>query len=67
MPGLEEPKSFYLKQSEQDRSGYRNLLNASVDCIHFLLRQGLAFCGDDESEMSSNQGNFLELLQYTAD
>ncbi|KAL5557496.1 hypothetical protein UlMin_039732 [Ulmus minor] len=60
-------QSFYLKQSEQDRSDYRNRLNASVDCIRFLLRQGLAFRGDDESEMSSNRGNFLELLQYTAD
>ncbi|KAL5571482.1 hypothetical protein UlMin_021079 [Ulmus minor] len=59
-------QSFYLKQLEQDRSDYRNCLNASVDCIRFLLRQGLAFRGDDEYEMSSNRGNFLELLQYTA-
>ena len=33
----------------------------------FLLRQELAFRGDDESENSSNQGNFLELLQFLSD
>ncbi|XP_028052398.1 zinc finger MYM-type protein 1-like [Camellia sinensis] len=29
--------------------------------------QGLAFCGHDESENSSNKGNFLELLNFLAD
>lgn len=42
-------------------------MNASVDCIRFLLRQGLAFRGHDESKDSSNQGNFLELLKFLAD
>jgi hypothetical protein len=28
------------------------------------LNQGLAFCGHDESEESSNQGNFIELLKW---
>ncbi|QHO57597.1 Zinc finger MYM-type protein [Arachis hypogaea] len=32
----------------------------------FLLRQGLAFRGDDESHNSNNQGNFLELLDFLA-
>jgi hypothetical protein len=41
-------------------------LNASVDCIHFLQQQGLAFRGHDESKNSSNQGNFRELLQFLA-
>ena len=40
---------------------------ASIDCILFLLRQGLAFRGHNESENSSNQGNFLELLRFLAD
>ena len=31
------------------------------------MRQGLAFHGHDESEDSSNQGNFLELLRFLAD
>ncbi|XP_028126582.1 uncharacterized protein LOC114323236 [Camellia sinensis] len=49
------------------RIGYQTRLNASVDCVKFLLRQGLAFRGHDVSENSSNQGNFLELLKFLAD
>uniref|UniRef100_A0A2N9EUU1 TTF-type domain-containing protein n=1 Tax=Fagus sylvatica TaxID=28930 RepID=A0A2N9EUU1_FAGSY len=60
-------QSFHFKQTDQARIEYRTRLNASVDCIRFLLRQGLAFRGHDESEDSSNQGNFLELLRFLAD
>ena len=35
--------------------------------IIFLLRQGLSFCGNDESKDSSNQGNCLELLKFLVD
>jgi hypothetical protein len=45
---------------------YRTRLNASVDCVRFLQKQGLAFRGHDESKGSSNQGNFLELLWFLA-
>ncbi|KAM6545591.1 hypothetical protein CsatB_026327 [Cannabis sativa] len=38
-----------------------------VDCILLLLRHRLAFRGDDESEDSSNQGNFLAILKFFAD
>jgi hypothetical protein len=42
-------------------------LNASIDCIHFLQQQGLAFHGHDESKDSSNQRFFFfELLQFLA-
>jgi hypothetical protein len=34
--------------------------------VKFLLRQGLAFRGHDESEESSNRGNFIELLKFLA-
>ena len=37
---------------------------AIIDYIRFLLRQGLAFHGNDESENSNNQGNFLKLLKF---
>ena len=37
-----------------------------MDCVRFFLRQGIAFRGHDESENSSNQGNFLELLRFYA-
>ena len=37
-----------------------------MDCVRFLLREGLVFCGHDESEDSSNIGNFLKLLRFHA-
>ncbi|GAV59575.1 Dimer_Tnp_hAT domain-containing protein/DUF4371 domain-containing protein, partial [Cephalotus follicularis] len=56
-----------VKQSNQARSEYRARLTNSIDCIRFLLHQGLAFRGHDESDTSHNQGNFFELLQFLAD
>ncbi|XP_028071837.1 uncharacterized protein LOC114274165 [Camellia sinensis] len=58
---------IFFKQSDQARIEYRTRLNSSVDCVKFLLRQRLAFRGLDESENSSNQGNFLELLKFLVD
>ncbi|XP_057779891.1 uncharacterized protein LOC130998490 [Salvia miltiorrhiza] len=55
------------KQTDQNRRDYRIRLNTSIDCVRFLLRQGLAFRGDDESKNSANRGNFLELLSFLAD
>ncbi|XP_028111772.1 zinc finger MYM-type protein 1-like [Camellia sinensis] len=60
-------ETIFFKQSDQARIEYRTHLNSSVDCVKFLLRQGLAFRGHDESENSSNQGNFLELLKLLVD
>ncbi|GMP55747.1 hypothetical protein CsSME_00020477 [Camellia sinensis var. sinensis] len=60
-------ESAFSKQSEQAKIEYRTRLNASIDCIRFLLRQGLAFRGHDESNDSSSKGNFLELLQFLVD
>ena len=57
----------YARQSNEARRDYRIQLSATVDCIRFLLRQGLAFRGHDESEDSSNDGNFCQLLQFLAD
>ncbi|KAI5314848.1 hypothetical protein L3X38_044024 [Prunus dulcis] len=42
-------------------------VGTSLDCVRFLLRQGLPFRGHDESDTSSNKGNYLELLQFLAD
>ncbi|KAL4600720.1 hypothetical protein ACB092_11G218600 [Castanea dentata] len=60
-------QSVFVKQSSQDKIIYQTQLNAIVDCIRFLLHRGLAFCGHDESDDSSDKGNFLELLQFLAD
>ncbi|CAL2272851.1 unnamed protein product [Prunus armeniaca] len=55
------------KHSDQARKTYCTCLNASIKCTKFLLRQCLAFRGHDESVISSNMGNYLELLQFLAD
>ncbi|KAI5335555.1 hypothetical protein L3X38_025688 [Prunus dulcis] len=60
-------RTVLIKQSEQARIDYRICLTASLDCVRFLLRQGLPFRGHDESDTSSNKGNYLELLQFLAD
>ncbi|XP_042404572.1 zinc finger MYM-type protein 1-like [Zingiber officinale] len=56
-----------VNQSSQVAIDYRVCLTASIDCIRFLVRQGLAFRGHDESTNSLNHGNFLELLRFLAD
>ena len=55
-------QSVLVKQSNKDKQDYWVQLNAIVDCIRFLLYWGLAFRGHDESQNSSDKGNFLELL-----
>ena len=60
-------QSVVFKQSSQARSEYRTRLTASIDCIRFLLCQGLPFRGHDEGDASENQGNFLQLLHFLAD
>ncbi|KAI8559486.1 hypothetical protein RHMOL_Rhmol04G0177600 [Rhododendron molle] len=57
-------ETIITKQSDEAKRDYRVRLTASINCIKFLLRQGLPFRGHDESELSSNQGNFLELLKF---
>ncbi|XP_058777614.1 uncharacterized protein LOC131651908 [Vicia villosa] len=50
------------KQSEQAFDLHPSRLAATIDCIRFMLKQGLALC-DIESTGSTDQGNFLELLK----
>lgn len=51
------------KQTVAEELNYRIRLTATLDAIRFLLSQGLPFRGHDESNESSNKGNFLELLE----
>ena len=55
------------KWSDEDLHLYKKRLTYSLRCIKFLLNQGLAFRGHDESEESSNRGNFIELLKFLAE
>ncbi|XP_022861897.1 zinc finger MYM-type protein 1-like [Olea europaea var. sylvestris] len=56
-----------FKKSKRTKEEYRIRLNGSIDCVRFLLWQGLSFRRNDESEDSKNQGNFLELLKWLCD
>ncbi|KAJ4920670.1 hypothetical protein JOQ06_005141 [Pogonophryne albipinna] len=49
--------------SEQEIQRNREILTRLIDITLYLARQGKAFRGDGESATSSNQGNFLELVQ----
>ncbi|KAI5343730.1 hypothetical protein L3X38_011606 [Prunus dulcis] len=60
-------QTVLIKQSDQARIDYRICLTASLDCVRFLLKQGLPFRGNDESDTSNNKGNYVELLQFLAD
>jgi hypothetical protein len=42
-------------------------LSTSINAVKFLLHQGLAFRGHDESVDSKNRGNFLELVKLMAE
>nr|XP_020195096.1 zinc finger MYM-type protein 1-like [Aegilops tauschii subsp. strangulata] len=56
-----------VRVSKHDLRLYKARLTYSLRCLRFLLNQGLAFRGHDESEESSNRGNFLELLKWLAE
>ncbi|KAH7663529.1 Ribonuclease H-like protein [Dioscorea alata] len=52
------------QHSSEMEVAYRVRLMAVLDIVRFLLRQGLAFRGHDESSSSKNKDNFLELLYW---
>ncbi|XP_071681533.1 uncharacterized protein [Lolium perenne] len=64
------PKASIQECLASNTSEYKTLyklrLTWTLKCLRFLLRQGLAFRGHDESEDSLNKGNFLELLNWLA-
>ncbi|ESR64798.1 hypothetical protein CICLE_v10010399mg [Citrus x clementina] len=62
------PNSAHNKaHSNQDKKDYRICLFASIDVVRLLLEQGLSFRGHDESDNSSNQGNYLRILRFLTD
>lgn len=48
----------FNKQKDMTKEEYLIRLNTPIDAIRFLMHQGLAFRGHDESEESKNKGNF---------
>jgi hypothetical protein len=55
-----------VKVDSEERRLYKIRLTYPLRCLRFLLHQGLAFSGHDESEESNNRGNFIELLKWLA-
>nr|XP_051206432.1 uncharacterized protein LOC127321430 [Lolium perenne] len=64
------PKASIQSSLASNNSRYKALylqrLTWTLKCLRYLLHQGLAFRGHDESEDSLNKGNFLELLNWLA-
>ena len=56
----------YAITSHEEKSHieYEIRLRAVVGVVRFLLEQGLAFRGHDESSTSLNKGNFREMLDW---
>ncbi|XP_025665281.1 uncharacterized protein [Arachis hypogaea] len=52
------------KQTSEEIEKNRIRLGASIDCIRWLTFQGCAYRGHDESQSSSNKGNFLKMLKF---
>jgi hypothetical protein len=57
----------FASTTKKDKVQYLSRLTYSLKCLKFLLCQGLACRGHDESEDSQNKGNFLELLNWLAE
>ncbi|CAN1125912.1 Zinc finger MYM-type protein 1 [Linum perenne] len=49
---------------DQSKKDYRTRLEASTECIAWLIRNGCPLRGHDESMESNNRGLFLELLKF---
>ncbi|XP_028552930.1 zinc finger MYM-type protein 1-like [Dendrobium catenatum] len=60
LPGL------WLSKDDKNKKQYRIMLTAAIDCVRFLLRQGLSFRGHDESSNSDNRENYLEIFDFLA-
>ncbi|XP_028550852.1 uncharacterized protein LOC110098075 [Dendrobium catenatum] len=64
---LQSVPTLWLSKNDKNKKEYRILLSATVDCVRFLQKQGLSFCGHDEASDSNNKGNYLELFHFLAD
>ena len=54
--------SNFARSSKESEEMYKIRLTCSVSCSRYLIAQGLAFRGHDESASSLNKGNFREMI-----
>jgi hypothetical protein len=53
--------------SKEEKKRYEIRLNSSLDVTRFLIMQGDAFCGHDESSTSNNKGTYREMVDWYKD
>ncbi|KAH7691788.1 Ribonuclease H-like protein [Dioscorea alata] len=58
---------IFSSHSREMEIAYRARAIVVLHVIRFLLLQGLAFCGHDESSSFTNRGNFKELVRACAE
>jgi hypothetical protein len=59
--------NIFNKQTNVAKEEHLIRLKTSIKVVRYLLHQGLAFRGHDESEESTNRGNFKELVKLLAE
>ncbi|XP_037471441.1 zinc finger MYM-type protein 1-like, partial [Triticum dicoccoides] len=56
--------SNFARSSKESEVLYKIRLHTSLGCARYLIAQGLAFRGHDESSTSLNKGNFHEMVDW---
>ena len=51
-----------VKYTKEEEARYKIRLTSSLEIVGFLIEQGEAFCGHDESSTSLNKGTFREMV-----
>jgi hypothetical protein len=54
--------SNFARETKESEELYKICLTCFVDCSRYLIAQGMAFCGYDESSTSLNKGSFREMV-----
>ena len=63
---VDQQRAAEESQQQKEAKEKRQFLATIVDVLLFLAKQNIAIQGHDESAVSSNRGNFLELLDLMA-
>ncbi|XP_058763823.1 uncharacterized protein LOC131637258 [Vicia villosa] len=56
--------SIFARATTESEELYKIRLTCSLDCTRYLIAQGIAFGGHDESSTSLNKGNFREMVDW---
>ncbi|XP_058751038.1 uncharacterized protein LOC131624064 [Vicia villosa] len=56
--------SIFARATRELEELYKIRLTCSLDCTRYLIAQGIAFRGHDESSTSLNKGNFREMVDW---